>query len=151
MSARKAPLHSLMTRAESRWVVELVLPQGTFECRPLVTCRARFELDWEAHATLAELQAWKPTWPECAGYRSFSVFCGAAGGEIPATPPRRLLLAHFGDPEAARLLAEDLTFAMSHPEPPWTEACYAVFQAHLRRVRAAWQDPAVCRGASLRS
>jgi hypothetical protein len=110
------------------WIVELVLPQQKFECRPLVTSRVPAEMDLEAHDAVATLMAWKPIAPRCAGAACFPIF-PVPEPELPAC---RFLMAHFSNAAAARRTAQALQSLLPRVAPPWSETTRAIFMHHAR-------------------
>ena len=118
--------------AQTRWLVELVLPGATLACRPVVTSRTLAELDLEAHGAMAELLAWKSRSPRCAGTAAFPI------NPVPSEPlpNRRLMLAHVADASAARPLLSDLQAVLTRLAPPWSEITRAVFMHHVHEAQA---------------
>jgi hypothetical protein len=108
----------------SRWIVELVLPAGTFACRPVVTSQSPAELDLDAHASMAELLSWKRATPSCAGAPCFPIV------PVPEVPlsSRRFLMAHCADALSAKQMADDLRTLLPRPLPPWSETMRTIFR-----------------------
>ncbi len=110
---------------QTRWLVELLLPNGTFEVRPLVTERTAEQLSADIHSSVADLLAWKHHEP----------------ASVPATPvtqqqqaahpPRRLVLAHASNPAKALRMALDLKDMFPTMSLPWSEETRQKFDAYL--------------------
>ena len=110
---------------QTRWLVELLLPNGTFEVRPLVTERTGEQLSADIHASVADLLAWKPQEPASAAASPLTQ------QQQTAQPSRRLVLAHASNPAKALRIALDLKDMFPTMPLPWCEETRQRFDAYL--------------------
>jgi hypothetical protein len=117
--------------SETRWLVELLLPGGTFEVRSVVTERTMEQYSAEIHASVADLLAWKP---HHVIDDPFPVTLVVQQQQQVPQLQRRLLMAHSADEERALKIASDLRAIFPHTVLPWSENVRQAFDAYLQGV-----------------
>jgi hypothetical protein len=115
--------------SETRWLVELLLPGGTFEVRSVATERTVEQYSAEIHASVADLLAWKPD----PVLDPFPVTPMVQQQQIPQLQ-RRLLMAHSTGEERALKIASDLRAIFPHTVLPWSENVRKAFDSYLQGV-----------------
>ena len=120
--------------SETRWLVEILIPSGKFEVRPVVTEQTPEQFDAMVHASIANLLAWKPE------ESPVSVSVLVAPWVVQTRPqalqqiPWRMVMAHTTDAALAAQMASDLQTMFPAPKLPWSQEMRTQFDKWVRSV-----------------
>lgn len=118
--------------SETRWLVELLLPSGTFMIRPAISDRTNEEFDAEIEHSVESLMSRETA----AATAMLSVDAWSPTEEEPSPPPLqpqcRLLMAHFACSERAKEIASDLRAIFPHTPLPWSRGTREAFESYLK-------------------
>lgn len=132
--------------SETRWLVELLLPSGTFLIRAVTTDRTAAYFDGEIEVSACRLMAIpqkvvKPALPRPPGLWTHHV--EEEPEPEPPQPQSRLLMAHTLDAERAKEIASDLRAIFPHTPLPWSAGTRQAFESYLRsKMDGAVPQPA---------
>jgi hypothetical protein len=115
----------------TRWIVELVLPEGTFEARSILTDGEAETLDAEAQAAVVELLAGSQ---EAAPMSSPTDSNAGQQAESSRASQRRLLLAHSVDSAVAHEIAIELAAMFPGPVSMWNQGMRIEFIEFMQKV-----------------
>jgi hypothetical protein len=120
--------------AETRWLVELLIPSGKFEIRPVVTEQTAEQFDAMVHASVANLLAWKPD--EMPVSVSVLVAPWVVQTQQFDSPraPWRMIMAHTTEAELAAEIAAGLQALFPTQVLPWSQELRHKFDAYIRHV-----------------
>jgi hypothetical protein len=120
--------------AETRWLVELLIPSGKYEIRPVVTEQTAEQFDAMVHASVANLLAWKPD--ETPVSVSVLVAPWVVQTQQFDSPraPWRMMMAHTTEAHLAAQIATGLQEMFPTLKLPWTQESRHKFDAYIRSM-----------------
>jgi hypothetical protein len=120
--------------AETRWLVELLIPSGKYELRPVVTEQTAEQFDAMVHASVANLLAWKPDESPVSVSVLVAPWVVQTQQIDSQRAPWRMIMGHTTEASLAAQIATELQALFPTLTLPWNQELRHKFDAYIRRV-----------------
>ncbi|OAI57982.1 hypothetical protein AYO49_01705 [Verrucomicrobiaceae bacterium SCGC AG-212-N21] len=120
--------------SETRWLIEMLMPSGKVEVRPVVTEQTPEQFDAMVHASAANLLAWRPEENPVAVNVLVSSWVVQTHPQPLQQIPWRMVMAHSNDAAMASQMALELQAMYPIPVLPWSQDMRSKFDTWVRIV-----------------
>jgi len=120
--------------SETRWLVEMLIPSGKVEVRPVITEQTPEQFDAMAHTSVANLLAWRPEDNPVAVSVLASSWVVQTYPQSLQQIPWRMVMAHSKDAALAARMASELQALFPSPVLPWSQEMRSKFDVWVRGI-----------------